>query len=158
MDFRRARESDLPRLVELWMDMMAEHGRFEPRVRLAPAASYAYESYLMLHLRSPKSLVFAATEGGVAEAFCCAYVCQNLPMFLPAQFGYLSDLFVAPAWRRQGVGRRLFREACAFCRAHGVGGMQLQVYHRNGPGRAFWDALGFEPFFGRMALDLGEEG
>ena len=151
-----AREGDVPCLVDLWLDMMRDHEGFEPRLRLTSAAGFAYQSYLTLHLRSPKSIVVLAREGGRTAGFCCAYVCQNLPMFLPAEFGYVSDLFVLPDFRRQGAGTALLSRVTEFFRAAGVACAQLQVYRQNESGRAFWEGKGFEPFFDRMWLDLDE--
>ena len=156
MEIHAAREEDVPALVELWLDMMRDHEAFEPKIRLSPSAGYAYQSYLALHLRSPKSIVVLARQGRRTVGFCCAYVCQNLPMFLPAEFGYVSDLFILPGFRRQGVGSALMDRVTGFFSQAGVACAQLQVYRRNQGGRAFWERRGFEPFFDRMWLDLDE--
>lgn len=48
-------------------------------------------------------------------------------------------VFVAPPWRRKGVGRRLVR----FLGREGV----LVGYHSGGPEKAFWEALGVRTSF-----------
>ena len=106
---RRATEDDLPRLVELWMEMMHDHHAFEPRMVLTKFADSAYQSYLLLHMRSAKSLVVLDEQEEGIVAFCCAYICQNLPMFEPSEFGYISDLVVTASWQSKGIGTTLLK-------------------------------------------------
>jgi GNAT superfamily N-acetyltransferase len=153
---RRADESDLPILAEMWMDMMREHQEFEPRIDLTDEAQFAYQSYLMMHYHNPKSLVAIAEAEGKTIAFCCAFACQNLPMFLPGEFGYLSDIFVVPEFRRLGAGTQLLDRVREWFRGQGIRSLHLQVYNGNANGMCFWDSMGFEPFFQRMSLDLGD--
>ena len=102
-------------------------------------------------------VVLAENEDGIA-GFCCAYVCQNLPMFLPAEFGYVSDLYVQPGFQRQGVGARMMQYVRNFFKGCGVTSIQLQVYRKNPKGKAFWDRQGFHNFFDRMWLDIDSSG
>ena len=155
---RRATEDDLSSLADLWMAMMEEHRGFEPRLDLSRTAAASYRSYLMLHCRGPKSLVLLAEDGWDIQGYCCAYVCQNLPMFEPAEFGYISDLYVVPTVRGQGVGTQLLNHVQDWLRQCGVTCIQLQVYYRNERGKVFWQGRGYEPFFGRMWLGLNEQG
>jgi GNAT superfamily N-acetyltransferase len=155
MKIRRATEADLETLTDLWMRMMEEHAAFEPRLRLAPAARPAYHCYLQLHCRAPRSLVVLAEEpDGEIRGFCCAYVCQNLTMFLPAELGYVSDLYLAPEARGQGRGREIVGTVVDWFRGQGVSSVQLQVYRANAAGHEFWKTMGFEPYFDRMNLEL----
>ena len=151
---RRAGEADIPRLVDLWMEMMARHHEFEPRMVLAPTAPAAYHSYLLLHCRNPKSIVALAEVEGETVGFCCAYVCLNLPMFAPPEFGFISDLLVTAAKQRAGIGTALFDHVVEWFKGRGAGCVQLQVYHQNALGEAFWRSKGFTPFFERMWLDV----
>ncbi len=157
IQLRKANESDLPRLVDLWMEMMGQHHEFEPRMELTALAPSAYRSYLLLHLRSPKSLVALIEDGEKVQGFCCAYVCNNLPMFKPSEFGYLSDIYVAPDLQRQGVGTQLLDYVSDWLKGVGITCLQLQVYRKNEKGRRFWEKKGFEPYFDRMWRDLEDD-
>jgi GNAT superfamily N-acetyltransferase len=154
---RLATEQDIPVIVDLWMRMMHEHEGFEERLELTRLAPAAYQSYLLMHSGKEKSHVAIAENDEGIQGFCCAYVSQNLPMFAPQQFGYVSDLFVVPALRGQGVGTSLVNHAREWFTSRGIRNMQLQVYTQNEKGLGFWKAKGFKPFFQRMWLDVEEQ-
>ena len=100
------------------------------------------------------SRVLLAESGGVPAGFCLMAITNNLKMFLPERYGYLSDLYVHPRARRQGIGRRLVESELAWLAEHGVASVQLQFYQFNKTGEAFWRAMGFEPYYTRMWRDV----
>lgn len=154
MDILAAGEKDLAELAALWMSMMREHGEMDSRVCLSPNAEAAYHSYLLLHIDSSNSRILKAAESQKIVGFCCGYVCNNLPMFEPARFGYLSDIYLLPPWRGQGGGKEMLKTMEAFFRENGVEKTQLQVYRKNEKGRAFWAQQGYAPFFDRLCKTL----
>jgi len=154
---RLATEQDLPAIVDLWLRMMREHEDFEERLELTNLAPAAYQSYLLLHSGKPNSHIAVAENDEGIQGFCCAYVSQNLPMFAPQQFGYISDLFVVPPFRGQGIGTQLLNHAREWFVRRGIRNMQVQVYSHNENGLGFWKARGFTPFFQRMWLDVEDK-
>lgn len=156
---RDATSADLDAMVALWIAMMDEHQAFDARVRLAKGAETGYRAYLGYHLGNEESLVSVAVGGRTAGApvigFCLSTINRNLPMFLPARYGYLSDLVIAPAERRRGIGRALVADVRRWLKRRRVDTIQLQVYARNEGGAAFWKSMGFVSYYDRMWLDLG---
>lgn len=74
---------------------------------------------------------------------------------MDAQVGYVVTLDVAPAWRRQGLARRMMEDVEAKVRtANGVG-MELHVFTENAGAMRFYEAMGYgrvvraEGFYGR---------
>lgn len=151
---RRARVAEIDTLVDLWMVMMREHEELDPSIRLSPLAADHYREYLQMHLLDANAIVLVAHDGARAVGFTLAVRCQNLPMFEPALYGYVSDMVVLPTHRRRGIGKRMFSTVAAWFRNQGIHTLQLQVYSGNAPGRAFWQRLGFRDFLHRMWLDL----
>jgi ribosomal protein S18 acetylase RimI-like enzyme len=49
------------------------------------------------------------------------------PLEHAARTVWLEELYVAPAWREQGIGRRLLRAACAAAAAAGAVAVDLEV-------------------------------
>lgn len=153
-----ARPDHLPQLLRLWVGMMGEHQEFDARIHLAPGAETAYRAYLSYHLSQNDSRVGIATvdapEGRLVAGFYLSIINRNLPMFLPPDYGYLSDLAVLPAYRRRGIGRALVGDLKGWLRRRGITTIQLQYYVRNERAAAFWNSLGFQPYYERMWLDI----
>lgn len=153
-----AQPSDVPAILRIWVDMMAEHEQFDPRIRMAPGSEAAYRAHLNYHVSQPDSRVSVAvsTDAGPRQVigFCLVIVNRNLPMFLPPHYGYLSDLAVKDSHRRKGAGRALVDDVKAWLKNKGIETIQLQAYVRNTRANAFWEALDFQPYYRRMWLDL----
>lgn len=148
--------SDLDEIVALWMEMMQEHEQFDSRVRLAGNADEAYENYARYYVLRADADVLVAENKQEVIGFCLAYCARNLPMFRPGQYGFLSDVAVASAWRGKGVGTALVEETKQRFRRHGVRHIQLQVYHHNTAAREFWRKAGFNEFVHGLWFDMEE--
>lgn len=64
---------------------------------------------------------------------------------------FVDELFVRPACRKEGVGRRLLEAAEEECRRAGVGALHLEVERDNPAGRALYARRGFRDD-GRLLL------
>lgn len=138
--------------------MMREHEELDRRIRMAPGSDSAYRAHLNYHLTQEESRICVAKEGADAASvpvgFCLVTINRNLPMFLPPDYGYLSDLVVDPSVRRRGVGRALVEDVRAWLNSREVETIQLQAYIKNTRATDFWTSLGFSPFYERMWLEV----
>lgn len=150
---RSATFDDLDAILRLWQAMMREHEAGDSRIQLAGGAVAAYQSYVGYHLANSDSLVLAAestADDRRVIGFTLGTVTRNLPMFLPPRYGYLSDIAVDAAWRRHGVGRALVERLTRWLNGRDAQAIQLQYYQFNAAGAAFWEAMGFKPYYTRM--------
>lgn len=58
--------------------------------------------------------------------------------------GLITDLFLVPAHRRQGVGRKPLQFVESFCRESGINALELQVDRFNTSAQNFYVANGFQ--------------
>lgn len=65
--------------------------------------------------------------------------------------GFIYHLVVSESHRRRGLGRRLLRRGLLALREAGIEKCHVFVFKSNGPGLAFWRAVGAEE---RVALSL----
>ena len=163
---RDATPDDLPAVVALWKSMMSDHNALDPRIRLAEGADEGYSAYVNYHLtndeshvrvaitESPENSGASAGSGQTVAAFCLLAISRNLPMFLPARYGYLSDLVVEPSLRGKGIGRALVEDGADWLKRREIDTIQLQVYAKNEAAAGFWKALGFASYYDRMWLGL----
>ena len=81
IQIRQAMPEDMEAIVRLWGEMMDEHVRRDPRIRLADGALDAYRSHLGYHLAHSESCVRVAVSRAAVVGFCLLTISRNLPMF-----------------------------------------------------------------------------
>src|SRR5258708_39169291 len=59
------------------------------------------------------------------------------------QLAVITDLYVVETHRRKGLGTAAIHLAESFCRAQGIGALELQVERSNAMAMAFYQSLGF---------------
>lgn len=82
------------------------------------------------------ALALLAEQDGLAVGFALAKL-------QPLRICFLSDLYVAPESRGQGVGKALIAEVAAWAAGHGAETVTLEVLSTNGRAQAVYDRLGF---------------
>ncbi len=78
-------------------------------------------------------------------AFTVGYVIVSF--WFDLEFGgraaAITDLYLRPEHRHQGVGHKTLEFVEAFCRKEGISALELQVERNNSAARAFYKAGGF---------------
>ena len=107
-----------------------------------PRSASEIHAFLLERLqRGDAQLFIARDEQGMAQGFTQLYPLQSSLALAPAWL--LSDLFVLPSARRQGVGEALMNAARAHAEAHGACGLQLETAKTNLAGQALYERLGY---------------
>ncbi|MFC4862399.1 GNAT family N-acetyltransferase [Pseudomonas sp. MAHUQ-62] len=91
--------------------------------------------------RGDSTLFIARGDDGVALGFTQLYPFLSSLALAPAWL--LSDLYVVPAARRQGVGEDLMNAARAHAEHTGACGIQLETAKTNLAGQALYERLGY---------------
>lgn len=91
--------------------------------------------------RGDSVLFIARSLEGRAQGFVQLYPFMSSLALAPAWL--LSDLYVAPDARRQGVGEALMNAARAHGEATGACGLQLETAKTNLAGQALYERLGY---------------
>ena len=157
---REARPSDLAVALGLWRALQAEHEALDGRYRLADDADARWSASYREWTRSPASRVWLAVGAGHAVGLATAHLYAPAPTFRPVPLVHVDDLYVAPAARGSGVGRRLLDAARAWGRAEGAQHLQAGVLTANAGARAFWTREGGADYAVTVTLPLadGEDG
>jgi len=159
MDFaiRPGIEEDLPDMLRLWREMMDFHARVEPRFRPLPlpAGEQAWEKHLRESVWGDKDWrVFVAEAEGELIGQIMGVVRDQVPVFEPERYGYVTDIVVDPAAQGSGVGQTLFEALKAWFRERGVSHLELQVAYNNPVSQAFWRAMGCTDYMDTLWYDL----
>jgi len=99
-------------------------------------------TFLAQRIVRGESVVLAAFEGSAAAGFLQLY-----PLFsswYAKQQWFLSDLFVAPAFRDRGIGKRLVESAIAYAEQTGARAILVELPFSEPHLTRFYSRLGFE--------------
>lgn len=98
--------------------------------------------YLSSRMSAEECTVFLARESGQATGFVLLY-----PTFDSVALGpvwVLHDLFVAPGFRKAGIGRKLMQTAHDFCQQQGAIRVDLATAVTNTVAQPLYESLGYE--------------
>ena len=131
---RPARPDDVPLILELVREL-AVYERLEHE-----AVATAADMHAALFGPRPAAEVLVAEHGGQAAGFALFFT--SFSTFLGKPGLYLEDLFVRPAYRGLGIGRRLMVELARIALARGCGRFEWSVLDWNAPAIGFYRRIG----------------
>ena len=131
---RRATFADLERVVPLF----DAYRRFYGYSGDAAAA----RTFLRERLEGDESVIFLAFQDDEAIGFAQLY--PGFSSLSLARNFLLNDLYVAPDWRKMGVGAGLIAAAVAHARAVGAKGLSLSTARTNTTAQSLYEALGWQ--------------
>jgi GNAT superfamily N-acetyltransferase len=142
---RRAGAMDLHALVQLWIEFMDYHAALDADFERAPGAADRWSQYIEGKLSDSEYAVLIAEVEERPVGYLVAAIREYPPISTVEHFGFIQDMAVTGASRRQGVGRALYDAAEQWILGRGVRQIELKVDVRNEVSRSFWFASGFAP-------------
>ncbi|MDF2773272.1 MAG: GCN5-related N-acetyltransferase [Geminicoccaceae bacterium] len=136
--------SDLPVIVALRIALLREHAQNMIYARLRGDAEARAEKLFAAQLKSQNEIIFLADIGGETVGVLRCIQSSGSPLLEPAQYAYVSSVYVLPRAREQGVLRALLAAADRWCGERGLDEMRLHNAADNPLANAAWEALGFE--------------
>ena len=130
---KRADLGDLDDLAPLFDGYRQFYGQ---RADLAAARAFLSE-----RLRRDESVIFLASADGMALGFTQLY--PSFSSVSLKRLWILNDLFVSPAARRGGVGRRLLERAREWAVETGAKGLTLTTALTNSAARSLYESCGW---------------
>ena len=141
---RPATQKDLPAILTLRMALLREHAHNAIYGRLRADAEPRAAKLFAAQLQSPNEVLFLADRAGETVGVLRCIQSSGSPLLDPAQYAYVSSVYVVPSAREQGVLRALLAEAEQWCNERGLEEMRLHNAADNPLANAAWEALGFE--------------
>jgi ribosomal protein S18 acetylase RimI-like enzyme len=108
-----------------------------------------YLEELLRDLRDGSGAIFIAEAAGVfVGCVACLVVEDHLVQETPDsnRHGYVTDIFVEPRWRGQGVAQRLLAAAENHLRGAGVARLRINALADNAKARGAYERYGFAPY------------
>jgi ribosomal protein S18 acetylase RimI-like enzyme len=104
-------------------------------------------------LRSEFERAFIAEVDGQVAGYACLRLLPNVCDPIP--YAELSELYVAAAFRREGVGSALIRHVEGVAASQGATALVLMTAWRNQRAHAFYHAMGYGLYTISMRRELG---
>ncbi|HSV75145.1 MAG TPA: GNAT family N-acetyltransferase [Chthonomonadales bacterium] len=152
---RPAHHGDVDALTALWGEMMAAHRAVDERFVFAPDVERSVRQHLRSLVRSSDSCVLVLEAGSALVGYVVGDLHRRPPWYPAGSFGFVSDMYVCPEWRRKGFGTALVRALEEWMAARGVTAIELLAAERNPGGLAFWRALGYTDYLRMMRREMG---
>ena len=147
MKMRQATVADIPRILELLLQVHAVHSEGRPDIFRRGGRKYEKED-LEVILTSPETPVFVATDEQnyvLGYAFCLLEEVKNNTSLCDRKSLYIDDICVDEAARGKRVGKALYEHVRAFAQTRGIYHITLNVWCLNTGAMAFYEKCGMKP-------------
>lgn len=143
---RRAQEKDIPRILELLVQVDMVHHKARPDLFNGPATKYNEEELRGI-LTNEKSPVFVFTDENdsvLGYAFCIFKQILNDSVMTDIRTLYIDDLCVDERERGRHIGRKLYDHVLDFAKKEGFYNVTLNVWGGNDSAIAFYKSCGMQ--------------
>ena len=98
MHIRAMEHGDIPALLDLWIEFMDDHTRFDPDFVRSEDATANFADYLAARIDDDRYRVWVAAEDKALTGFVIAAIRDYPPGFTVRQYGFIEAI-AAGAWR-----------------------------------------------------------
>ncbi len=157
MNIRPAEQKDIPRLLELLLQVEKVHHDIRPDI-FAPGGQKYDASALEALLSQADKPIFVAEKEEFVAAYCfCQLRSYDSALFCPRKELYIDDLCVDAACRGQGIGKARYRHAVNYAKSLGCNFVSLNVWCGNHSAMEFYRKAGLRSRNIYMEMPLEEE-
>ena len=151
---RRASAEDEDMLTEQWQNLLEEQATQEERFTPAEDAADRWRNDFPEWLRDESYRLFVAERQERFTGFIAARRYSPPPIYAGVTEVYIDELYVAPAARGQGAGRRLVEAVRTWATSLGAQQLRLGVLAANAGARAFWEKQEAVPLSITLTIEL----
>lgn len=144
---RRADEKDIPRILELLIQVDMVHHTGRPDVFKGPATKYSAEE-LKAIVKDDKTPVFVCVDNNdsvLGHAFCIYKQVIGDSVLTDIKTLYIDDICVDEVCRGKSVGKTLYNYVINYAKEQGFYNVTLNVWTCNNGALKFYEAMGLKP-------------
>ena len=153
MNIRKACVKDVPKLVELAMQLQKIENSFSSRVVCGQKTKEFFEMVFSKYLNDKDHIYLIAEEKGIMGlAFGWK---ENIhPIYKNEFVGYIADVIVDEKERGKGIGKELTKQLEVEFKKMGLKETKLIVQKDNKKAHKLWKKLGYEDLYIEMRKDF----
>ena len=158
MIVRRAQERDIPKILDLLLQVLNIHAEGRPDLFIPNTTKYTIEE-LMVMIKDDNAPIFVADEDGEVLGYAFTVMKRRLHNnnMTDIKTLFIDDLCVDEKARGKNVGRHIFDYVKAYAEAENVYHITLNVWSFNDPAIGFYEKVGMRPMETVMELILDEK-
>lgn len=147
---------DADAIAKLWEELVLYHHQLDPAMPKAViGGSEQYVQRILQQYHHPHQRVWVAEDNAQVVGYILVLIIDLMPeMFEQERAGFIADIMVRPAWRHQGIGRKLVEAARQWFREQEVSHFEWTVASNNPSAIAFWHAVGGRDVMIRMRAEV----
>ena len=144
---RRAREEDIPGILDLLVQVDMVHHKGRPDLFKGPATKYNKEELVNIIPDDSNPVFVCVDETGkvLGHAFCMHKQILNDHVLTDIRTLYIDDICVDEDARGQHVGKTLYDHVVAYARENDFYNVTLNVWSCNEGAMKFYEAMGLKP-------------
>ena len=155
MDIRPATVADVPQVLPMVSAIAQLHEGWDPaKFGYVPDPAAMYRGWLTGRVDDGRAVFLVAEREGRLVGFLIATVERELPIYRVAEYGFVHDIWVDPAYRNEGVGRQLVMLAIERFRQVGVPQVRADTAAANEAARGLMRSCGMRPSTTEMLVEL----
>ena len=140
---RKATTHDIPRILELLSQVNDVHAEGRPDYFIKGKRKYE-ENELRKILDDDTSPIFVCEEECDVKgyAFCMIQDFSHCDNLHPDKSLYIDDICVDEKYRRQGIGKKLYKHVVQYAKEERCFNISLNVWDKNPEAKAFYENMG----------------
>ena len=153
---RRAEERDIPRILELLIQVDMVHHNGRPDIFKGPVTKYTADELteLLKHEQDPVFVCVDEDDRVLGHAFCVHKQALDDNVLTDIRKLYIDDICVDEAARGKHVGSALYEAVKKYAQENSYYHITLNVWACNPVARSFYESLGFVPLKTEMEVIL----
>jgi len=153
---RSATKEDTAELLELWKGFMNDVESLDRPIPVHLENVARWKQFISkLIEQDPRQIQVAERDDTLVGYLVCQKVATT-HLDMGYNWSYISDIYVTPAHRRKGLGKRLLQAMLDYLKSEKVEQARLAVWCKNGVAIRLYKQLGFKEHMNILQIDLKE--
>lgn len=143
MIVRKAKISDIPKIMILQKELISFERRFDASMRRD--ALYYPRKQLAESIKSANANLLVVADGNTIYGCCFGKITKSEGWDAHPKKGYIGLMYMHDVHRSKGYGKKMMQELLNCFGKKGIKELQLNVYPKNDRAVLFYRSFGFEP-------------
>jgi len=140
---RRMAHRDLDGLVELWKEFMNDPNSLDRPIPTHAENTRRWREFVKKLIDEDSRQIQVAEQDGTLVGYAMCQKIVSTPLDIGYKWSYVSDFYVKPTHRRQGIGEGLLQATLEYLKSAGSEQIRLAVWHKNETAIKLYKKLGF---------------